>query len=124
MSFLSKDEAILWILTNQLGRRNLTDFQRNKVALKYEEVIAEQMKQRMSDGGGDKKSEKAKIGYDQMNHPDLKPTTKRKELAKIAGTSEADLQNLKSILTSLIISIDNAVGVSTEKYISPLKLHK
>ena len=46
------------------------------------------MKQRMGDGGGDKKSEKAKIGYDQMNHPDFQPTTRRKELAKIAGTSE------------------------------------
>lgn len=56
--------------------------------LKMLSVIAEQMKERMSGGGGDKKSEKAKIGYDQMNHPDFKNTTKRKELAKIAGQTK------------------------------------
>lgn len=50
MTFFDKEEAILWILTNQLGRRNLTDFQRNKVALKYEEMIAEQMKQKQLSG--------------------------------------------------------------------------
>lgn len=91
MSFLSKDEAILWILTNQLGRRNLTDFQRNKVALKYEEVIAEQMKERQRQAGGDKVSAKAKTAVDQMNHSGQDKTTRRKELAKIAGTSEGRL---------------------------------
>lgn len=98
MNFADRSEAIMWMLKNQLGRRNLTDFQRNEVSLKYEEVIAEQMKQRMSNGGGDKKSEKAKIGYDQMNHPDFQPTTRRKELAKIAGTSEGSIQRSKLIL--------------------------
>lgn len=66
MTFSDKDEAVLWILTNQLGRRNLTDFQRNKVALKYEEVIAEQMKQKQVESGiayG-----KGGKGVDQMNH--------------------------------------------------------
>ena len=97
MDFSSKSEAIEWILRNQLGRRNLTDFQRNKVALKYEEVIAEQMKQRMSERG--------KIGAEITNNgvrpiepPPIKPTSKRKELAKIAGTSEGSIQRSKLIL--------------------------
>lgn len=69
-----------------IGRRNLNDFQRNEVALKYEKVIAERMKERMSEAG--KEFGKGMIGVDQMNHPYEAKTSKRKELAKIAGTSE------------------------------------
>lgn len=98
MDFSSKSEAIEWILRNQLGRRNLTDFQRNKVALKYEEVIAEQMKERQRKAGGDKVSVKAKTAVDQMNHSGQDKTTRRKELAKIAGTSEGSIQRSKLIL--------------------------
>lgn len=86
MSFLSKDEAILWILRNQLGRRNLTDFQRNKVALKYEEVIAGQMRVKQLSG-----LRKGNISPLRPNEPNGEATSKRKELAKIAGTSEGRL---------------------------------
>lgn len=89
---------MVWILRNQLGRRNFTDFQRNRIALKYESVISERMKKRMSEGGGDRKSEKKKIGYVQMVNPDFKPTSKRAELAKIAGTSQGSIQRTKLIL--------------------------
>lgn len=97
MNFSDRSEAIMWMLKNQLGRRNLTDFQRNEVSLKYEEVIAEQMKRRMSERG--------KIGAEITNNgvrpiepPPIKPTSKRKELAKIAGTSEGSIQRSKLIL--------------------------
>lgn len=67
-------------------RRNLNDFQRNEVALKYEKVIAERMREKQKQSGfaygnGAK-------GVDQMNHTFDEKTSKRKELAKIAGTSE------------------------------------
>lgn len=54
--------------------------------MKYEEVIAEQMKQKQVESGiayG-----KGGKGVDQMNHTFIGKTSKRKELAKIAGTSE------------------------------------
>lgn len=98
MNFADRSEAIMWMLKNQLGRRNLTDFQRNEVSLKYEEVIAEQMKERQRQAGGDKVSEKAKTAVDQMNHSGQDKTTRRKELAKIAGTSEGSIQRSKLIL--------------------------
>lgn len=98
IKFNSKDEALEWILRNQLGRRNLTDFQRNRIALKYEDIIAKRMKERMSKGGGDRKSVNKKIGYDQLDSPDFKPTTKRAELSKIAGTSQGSVQRTKKIL--------------------------
>lgn len=76
------------MLRNQLGRRNLNDFQRNEIALKYQEVISKQMKERMrlSEGRGKK--------ADQM----IIPTTQRKELAKIAGTSEGSIYRSKTII--------------------------
>lgn len=98
VEFKNKEEVLEWILSHQLGRRNLTDFQRNEVALKYEQIISERMRERMSAGGGDKVSEKAKSGVDQMNHPDFGKTSKRKELAKIANTSEGSIQRTKYIL--------------------------
>jgi len=86
------------MLRNQLGRRNLNDFQRNEVALKYEKIIAEKMRERQRMAGGDKKSEKAKIANDQTNHSDFDKTSKRKEMAKIAGTSEGSIQRSKLII--------------------------
>lgn len=95
--FSDRSAVVEWMLRNQLGRRNLNDFQRNEVALKYEQIIAEQMKKRMSEMG--------KIGAVITNsgggsngHTPVNPSTKRKELAKIAGTSEGSIQRSKLIL--------------------------
>lgn len=105
MEFASKDDALEWILRNQLGRRNLNDFQRAKIALRYEEVIKAKMKERQREAGGDRKSERAKIGYGQKTRSDSiksditeTPTTTRAELAKIAGTSESAVARTKTIL--------------------------
>lgn len=97
MSFDAEDDVIEWMIRNQLGRRNLTDFQRNEVALKYQGIIAMKMKERMSAGGGDKISDKAKAGTTNWSTP-IEPTSQRKELAKIAGTSEGSIQRSKLII--------------------------
>lgn len=46
MNFKSRDEAILWILSNQLSRRNLNDFQRIELVRKCETVVKAQAKER------------------------------------------------------------------------------
>ncbi len=46
MNFNSRDEAILWILRNQLSRRNLNDFQRIELVRKCEKVVKAQAKER------------------------------------------------------------------------------
>lgn len=91
--YFHRAAVIEWMLRNQLGRRNLNDFQRNEIALKYQEVIAKQMKERMklSEGRGKKRD-------DQKNRPFSEPSTQRKEMAKIAGTSEGSIQRSKLIL--------------------------
>lgn len=67
--------------------RNLTDFQRNEVALKYEKIISERMRERSFAN--------LKKGSDfpsRPNEPLGDKTSKRKELAQIANTSEGSIQ--------------------------------
>ena len=90
-------EVFAWMFENQKGRRNLTDFAMNEMAMKREKFIREEMKKRQSMAGGDKVSEKAKSGSDQMVISGQSSTT-RKELAKLANTSEGSIQRTKYIL--------------------------
>lgn len=102
MKFSDRSEAIMWMLKNQLGRRNLTDFQRNEVSLKYEEVIAEQMKNKQKESQAQFHGNQYSKVVCRPNEPHTKneidKTSKRKELAKIAGTSEGSIQRSKLIL--------------------------
>ena len=52
-SFPSRDAAKVWVLTNQLGRRNLPPFVRAELALKLEPLIASEAKKRMKAGKRD-----------------------------------------------------------------------
>lgn len=40
MNFKSREDVILWIIINQLARRNLSDFERGQIVLKQKEIIA------------------------------------------------------------------------------------
>lgn len=102
--FKDRSDVIEWMLRNQLGRRNLTDFSRNEIALKYQKVIAKKMRERMSikgkigadiTNGGGGSPDHTPFGLGDLNE---KATTQRKELAKIAGTSEGSIQRSKVIL--------------------------
>ena len=92
VEFNNKEEVLEWILSHQLGRRNLTDFQRNEVALKYQDVIAKRMKEKQG----------TRTDLQHLGHLTKKleeePTTTRKELSKIAGTSESSIKRTKYIL--------------------------
>jgi hypothetical protein len=44
--FESREDALAWIITNQLGRRNLTSYQRGELVLKFEPLLKLQAKER------------------------------------------------------------------------------
>ena len=44
--FANRDEALLWILNNQLSRRNLNDFQRIEMVNKYEDAVKARAEER------------------------------------------------------------------------------
>ena len=48
--FESRSEVKLWMLRNQLGRRNLNSFQRSEMALKLKDAVAELSEKRMRAG--------------------------------------------------------------------------
>lgn len=73
--FRDEDEATLWIIDNQFGRRNLPDVDRIMLSQKRSGVLAEMAKKRQKEAGGDKKSEKAKIAVvknDKSDHEETK----------------------------------------------------
>lgn len=62
--FRNRNEAMLWMIQNQLSRRNLDAFDRITLALKQKPILEEMARERQSDAGkemgGDRKSEEYK----------------------------------------------------------------
>ena len=96
IQFDSRDEATLWILENQLGRRNLTDVARIELALKKEKLLKGLAKERQSLAGGDKSRPGALLAKSSTEKE--KPINVRKTLAKEAGISDRTLGMYKQIM--------------------------
>ena len=90
-----------WMLDIQLGRRNLPPAQRLAVMDKFKKKIQEQAKEKMAEGGGDKKSNnyRNRFSPNGEKRSDTKIHTD-KELAKTAGVSEDTYSKGKKILDS------------------------
>ncbi|MBR6983886.1 MAG: hypothetical protein IKH75_10255 [Ruminococcus sp.] len=102
--FGSREEAIVWVSDNQLGRRNISKYDRLRLEDRKREAIAAIAKRSI---GGDKKSEEYKkslptnVGSD----PESKKTESqlRRErstdyrIAKAAGASESTLRRVRAI---------------------------
>ena len=50
MEFASRDDVKIWIIRNQLGRRNLNKYVRSELVLQFKSIIAERSKERMLAG--------------------------------------------------------------------------
>ena len=85
MHFGSRDEAKLWILENQLGRRNLTDVARIELALRKEEMLKALAKEKLKAAGGDKYGKKTPLAKSPENKEE--PVNVRESLANVAGIS-------------------------------------
>ena len=87
MEFESRDEVIAWIIRNQLGRRNLSAYDRSILALRLKPVIAEKAEKNLhlADGKGCQKSDK------------VTPIDTKKELASIAGVSHDTIHKVEKI---------------------------
>ena len=88
-SFDSEDDVKEWMIHNQFGRRNLSNYQRSVLALELESVFSERAKekQKLSEGKGIQKSE------------DLKQSevVTIKEVAKVANVSHDTIAKVKVI---------------------------
>ena len=93
MHFDSREAATLWILENQLGRRNLTDAARIALALRKEELLKALAKERQT--LGDK--HKGKL-FTKSSQAGEKPINVEKSLAKEANVGQGTLQRYAQIM--------------------------
>lgn len=82
-----RDDAKIWIIRNQFGRRNLSTFTRGELALKLEPLIAAKAKARQI-----RKPESVT-----QKSAEQTPIETRKELAKVAGVSHDTIAKVKVI---------------------------
>lgn len=85
MDFKNIDEAKEWMLLNQLGRRNLSDYDRTVLALALEELYAARGKANMAQGG------KGCLTLDNLDT--------LQSIASIANVSRAQVAKVKKIQT-------------------------
>ena len=90
--FPDREAVILWIIINQMSRRNLTPFQRTELALRLKPKLTQEAKERMvtSTGGSNPQPKD--------NLP--KPVKRvREQLGEIAGVSGKTIDRVETILT-------------------------
>ena len=82
----SYTDALIWIVHNQFGRRNLSGFARAELALKLKDFIAEKAKGKNYLGGKEKASQNS-----------VEPIDTQKELAKQAGVSHDTIHKVEKV---------------------------
>jgi len=80
-------EAKIWVIQNQLGRRNLTDYQRGRLTLHLQSMIQKRAKEKQIEGG---KTKLSQISAEP-------PIETREELAKLAGVSHDTIHKIEVI---------------------------
>ncbi len=84
-----RDEAQVWIIRNQFGRRNLAPYARAELALKLEPLLAAKAKEKQAAGGLEK------VPQDSSEPPSGRET--RTQVAKAAGVSHDTIAKAKKI---------------------------
>ncbi len=91
-NFSSRDDAMLWMLRNQLGRRNLNSYQRVDLVLKFEPLVKSAAEQRMLAG-------KAANPVPTLAQGQTKGKT-REHLSEAAGVSHGTFAKAKKLVQS------------------------
>ena len=85
----ARDAVKAWIIERQLARRNLTKYQKSKLALAYEPILKEQAKEKQIQAGREKLPQKS------SEAPKDRET--RNKVAEIAGVSHDTIAKVKKI---------------------------
>ena len=90
--FDTREDVMLWMLRNQLGRRNLNSYQRSELALRTEPLLREaaKKKQATSTGGQEPQLLETSRKAEKKLHTD-------KELASLAGVSDNTIRKARRI---------------------------
>lgn len=90
--FEDRNAAKLWMMQNQLARRNLNDFQRIEITHKCEDAVKAKAKERQSEYYGNQ--------YDGLmeKFPEVQTSTSRDELGKMAGVSGKTYEHAVTVM--------------------------
>ena len=107
--FQSRSEVKLWMLRNQLGRRNLNSFQRSEMALKLKDAVAELSEKRMRAG--------VKVEADPGEIFPQGPEKGRTldKLGKLAGVSGRTLKKVEAIIENADEDTKNELRMGKKK---------
>lgn len=101
MMFVSRNEAKAWMIRNQLGRRNLPNYERARLALQLKPLLAEEAKKRQGERNDLKDVSLESAGSeseDNFLQKSVKsPINVQKELAKAAGVSHDTIHKVEVI---------------------------
>lgn len=103
--FATRDEAVLWVVYNQFGRRNLSTAARAELAMRIEPILAEQAKARMADAGrkaapGRPADEKGVLISEHLSADrDINATKTATQAAEAAGLKRDTYHKAKTVLT-------------------------
>lgn len=106
LHFADRNEALHWIITNQLGRRNLSAYDRSILALKLKPVIAAKAKERQAEYHGNQyESGLSEISREVQTSESVhqeQSTPKREnrtdaQIAQAAGVSENTIRKVEKI---------------------------
>src|SRR5215510_1978283 len=96
IAMATREDALIWILQQQLGRRNLSNLARIELALKLKPMLGAQAKRRMSEGG--KKHGNAYQSQPLAHVPNLPAHDTRASLARLAGVSGTTFASGEKVL--------------------------
>ena len=89
MHFTTRDDAVIWIIKNQFGRRNLSAYDRSILALKLKPVIAAKAKENMLATQNNNAASACQKSDKQIDT--------KKEIAKAAGVSHDTIAKVEKI---------------------------
>jgi hypothetical protein len=111
MEFEDEDAVKMWIINNQLGRRNINSYQRSVLALAYESMFSKKAKANLEESGkqstnlinrslptlANSDEPPASMALPTLSNLGLAPIDTREEIAKIANVSHGTIDKVKTI---------------------------
>lgn len=89
--FADRDAALMWIITTQLGRRNLTTYQKGELALKFEPLMKARARKRQSTSTG------GAVPQLTQNSAEAEKGEARDQIGKLVGVSHDTIKKVKKL---------------------------
>lgn len=97
-----------WMINNQFGRRNLSNYWKSVLALQLEDVFKAKANENLVLSGGDKKS-----GLYIYTNPIIEKINTRKEIAKVANVSNGTIYKVKVIQANATQEVKEKLNTGT-----------